>query len=106
MLYQSGSILLLALALIFWLKHWILSVCSLMYLRVMTSLWRIIRDMLKLLLILLLQFRVQFLDLELIQFTTSPDYHSFVTTYSMLSGSHNFDDLRSKLIFYEQQLKF
>jgi len=41
-------------------------------------------------------------DLELIQFTTSglpSDYHTFVTTYSMLHGSYNFDDLRSKLIF-------
>jgi len=46
-----------------------------------------------------------FSDLELIQYTTSglpPDYHHFVTTYSMLPGRHTFDDLHSKLIFYEQ----
>ena len=44
-------------------------------------------------------------DLELIQFTTSglpSNYHTFTTTYSMLPNSHMFDDLRSKLIFYEQ----
>ena len=44
-------------------------------------------------------------DLELIQFTKSglpPDYHSLVTTYSMLPGNHTFDDLRSKLIFHEK----
>ena len=44
--------------------------------------------------------------LELIQFTTSglpPDYHTFVITYSMLPSSHT-DDLRSKLMFYEQCL--
>jgi len=29
------------------------------------------------------------------------DYHSFVITYSMLLGSHTFDDLHSKLIFYK-----
>ena len=43
-------------------------------------------------------------DLKLVQYTTSglpPYYHHFVTTYSMLPGSHTFDDLRSKLIFYE-----
>ena len=48
-------------------------------------------------------------DLELIQYTTSslpPDYHTFVTTYSMMPGSYTFDDLHSKLIFYEQWLKF
>ena len=48
-------------------------------------------------------------DLELIQFTTfdlPPDYHTFVTIYSMLLDSHMFDDLWSKLIFYEQCLKF
>jgi len=41
-------------------------------------------------------------DLELIQYTTpglSPDYHHFATTYSMMPGSHTFNDLRSKLIF-------
>ena len=48
-------------------------------------------------------------NLELIQFTTfgmPPDYHTFVITYSMLPGSYTFDDLQSKLIFYEQHLKF
>ena len=48
-------------------------------------------------------------DLELIQFNTSgfsPDYHSFVTTYSMLTGNHSFDDLHSNLVFYDQRLTF
>jgi len=48
-------------------------------------------------------------DLQLIQFTTSGlphDYHSFVTTYSILPDGHTFDDLWSKLIFYEQRLNF
>ena len=48
-------------------------------------------------------------DLELIQFMTSclpPNYHGFATIYSMLPGRHTFDDLRSKLIFYKQWLRF
>jgi len=43
-------------------------------------------------------------NLKLIQFTTfglPSDYYAFVTTYSMLLGSHTFDELRYKLIFYE-----
>ena len=49
------------------------------------------------------------LDLELIQLTAAglpEDYDSFVTTYSMLLGSTSFDDLRSKLLFFEQCLKY
>ena len=48
-------------------------------------------------------------DLELIQLTTAyfpEDYDSFVTTFFMLPGSTTFDDLRSKLLFYEQHLNY
>jgi len=48
-------------------------------------------------------------DLELIQFTTTglpKDYDSFVTTYSMLPRSTSFDDLRSKLLLFEQRIKY
>ena len=47
--------------------------------------------------------------LKLIQFTTFgllPNYHTFVITYSMLPGSHTFDGLWPKLIFYEQRPNF
>ena len=47
--------------------------------------------------------------LELIQFTTVGlplNYHSFVTTYSMMPECHSFDDVLSKLIFDSQILKF
>jgi len=46
-------------------------------------------------------------DLELIQLRTASlyeDYDSFITTFSMLSESTSFDDLHSKLLFYEQDL--
>lgn len=36
----------------------------------------------------------------------SLNHHGFVTTYSMMSGSHAFEDLQFKLIFYDQRLKF
>ena len=48
-------------------------------------------------------------DLELIQLTTAGlpnDYDSFVMTFSMLPGATSFDDLLSKLLFYEQCLNF
>lgn len=48
-------------------------------------------------------------DIELIQFTTAgmpPKFNHFITTYSMLLGPHTFDDLCTKLIFYEQRCKF
>jgi len=45
--------------------------------------------------------------LKLIQLTTTglaKGYDSFVTTFSMLPGATSFDDLHSKLLFYEQCL--
>lgn len=50
-------------------------------------------------------------NLGLIQYTTtglqhSPKYEGFLITYSMLLGAHSFDDLSSKLIFFEQRMKF
>ena len=59
---------------------------------------------LKLLLILLLQFRVP----ELIQYTTSglPLIIKLFLLPIMLPSSHFFDNLKSKLILYEQQLMF
>ena len=48
-------------------------------------------------------------DLESIQLTTAgllEDHDSFVTTFSMLPGSTSFDDLRSKLLLFEQRLKY
>lgn len=34
------------------------------------------------------------------------DYDSFVTTFSILPGSTSFDDLQSKLLFYEQHINY
>jgi len=48
-------------------------------------------------------------NLELIQLTTAglpEDYDSFVTTFSMLPGLTTFDELHSKLLFYEQRLHY
>ena len=48
-------------------------------------------------------------DLELIQLTIASlpdDYDSFVTAFSMLPISASFDDLRSKLLFFEKCLKY
>lgn len=50
-------------------------------------------------------------DLELIQYTTtrlqhSSNYDGSLTAYSMLLGAHWFDDLHSKVIFFEQRSKF
>jgi len=47
----------------------------------------------------------------LIQYTTaelqhSPEHEGLQTAYSMLPSAHSFYDLRSKLIFFEQRMKF
>ena len=102
--YKFGSILRIVLTLLVWLELWISNAWSLMYPRVLISPWRNIwvTDS---------PVAIQSLvsDLELIQYTMPglpPDYQTFVITYSMLPGSCIFDDLCSKLIFYEQRLKF
>jgi len=48
-------------------------------------------------------------DIDLVQVTLNrldEDYHNLVTTLSYGTRLITFDDLRSKLIHYEQQLKF
>ena len=49
-------------------------------------------------------------DLELFQYTIvelqhSLEYNGFLTAYYILRGAHSFDDLCSKLIFFEQRSK-
>ena len=48
-------------------------------------------------------------DIELVQLTLNSldeDYHTLVTTLSYDTNLLTFDDLHSKLIHYEQRLKF